>query len=84
MSSRQERRRAKRELAVKSEGQKIRERELMIGFLGLTMQVLHDEFGFGDKRLKRYGDRVNKNLDCINADYVSFSDILENLSMKVK
>lgn len=71
-----------RRLIRKGQGQVVRERQLIIDFLGLTMQVLHDEFGFGDKRLKRYGQRVNDNLDCINADYVTFADILENLNMK--
>ena len=82
--NRQEKRRLKREVASKSEGQKIRERELVIKFLGLCMQVLHDNFGFGDIRLKRFGKAVDEQLDAINADYVSFDDILENLSMKEK
>lgn len=82
--NRQQRRRAKRELSKKSEGQKIRERELVIKFLGLCIETLHDEFGFGDKRVKRFTDRVNDKIDCINADYVTFDDILENLSMKEK
>jgi len=81
--SRQEKRRGKRDAAKKSEGQKIRENYLIVNFLGLTMQVLHDEFGFGDARLKRFGQRVEENLDCINADYVTFDDILENLSIKI-
>ncbi len=82
--NRQGKRRAKREVERKSQGQKIRERELVIKFLGLCMEVLHDEFGFGDVRIKRFADRVNCKLDCINADYVSFDDIIENLSIKEK
>ena len=82
--NRQEKRRAKRELSKKSEGQKIRERELVYRFLGLCMQVLHDNFGFGDIRLKRFGKAVDEQLDAINADYVTFDDILENLNMKEK
>lgn len=61
--------------------QRKREKELVIKFLGLCMEALHDEFGFGDVRLRRFGERVEKKLDCINADYVTFSDILENLNM---
>lgn len=70
-------RRGKRDVAKKSEEQEIREKYLIVNFLGLTMQVLHDEFGFGDARLKRFGQRVEEIFDCINADYVSFDDILE-------
>ena len=82
--NRQEKRRAKRELSKKSEGQKIRERELVIKFLGLCIETLSDEFGFGNVRIKRFTDRVNDKIDCINADYVSFDDILENLNIKIK
>lgn len=64
--------------------QERREKELIIKFLGLCMETLHDEFGFGDLRLKRFADRVNSKLDCINADYVTFDDIIENLSLKEK
>lgn len=89
MSSRQERRKSEREKLRNFEKnppkfQQERERALIVDFLGLCMQVLHDEFGFGDKRLKRFGKAVDEQLDCINADYVSFSDILENLNMKEK
>lgn len=46
------------------------------------MQILHDEFDFDDVKLKRFAERVDGNLDAINADYVTFKDIVENLSIK--
>ena len=76
-------RRGKRDVAKKSEEQEIREKYLIVNFLGLTMQVLHDEFGFGDARLKRFRQRVEEIFDCINADYVSFDDILEEKIKKL-
>ena len=63
---------------------KERETKLIVKFLGLCMQVLHDDFGFGDVRLKRFGASIDKQLDLINADYVSFDDMLVNLNMKEK
>lgn len=89
MTSRQERRKSEREKLKNFEKnppeyQKERERELVVDFLALCMQVLHDNFSFGDKRLKRFGKAVDEQLDCINAGYVTFADIVENLSMKEK
>lgn len=82
--NRQEKRRLKKESVKKSDLQKIRDTDLVVRFLAVCMQVLHDDFGFGATRIKRFGERVEDSLDCIGADYVSFGDILDNLSIKEK
>lgn len=81
---RQEVRRMKRQYAKRGHLQNETDKDLIVMFLALTMEALHDEFGFGEARLKRYASRVEKKLDCINADYVTFSDILENLNIKLR
>lgn len=55
---------------------------LVYKFLGVCMEALRLEFGFGDKRLGRFGARVESLLDSINLDYVTFEDILDDLSIK--
>lgn len=82
--NRQEKRRLKRNINSNNEFQLYKEREVIVMFLGLCMEALSDEFGFGDKRLKRFGKRVDEKLSCIVEDYVTFDDILENLSIKEK
>ncbi len=56
--------------------------ELIVMFLGLTFEALQLEFGFGEKRLARYGARLNNILDSIDLDYVSFDDILDEFGIK--
>lgn len=55
--------------------------DIVEGFLFLCMETLHDEFGFGDKRLNQFRDRLVKKIDCINADYVQRLDIKGNFKM---
>lgn len=50
--------------------------------LGLT--VLHDKFGFGQKRLERYIDEVVKLLESYNKGYISVQDLEEVLLEEVK
>lgn len=46
-------------------------------FLALVVETLKDEFGFGPVRLERFKKRLELKLDCINLDYVNWSDILK-------
>lgn len=55
---------------------------LIESFLALACETLSDEFGFGDKRLNQFKDRLESKLDCINSELVSFEDIKENLSIQ--
>lgn len=57
-------------------------RDVVVRFLGICMEALRLEFGFGNKRLERFGAKVDSLLDCINLDYVDFDEILEDLSIK--
>lgn len=54
---------------------------LIIYFLDLCLETLHGEFGFDDKRLNQFRDRLVKKIDCINADYVQRLDIKDNFKM---
>ena len=91
--NRQQKRRAKRKLNISSKeidnlskqlarDSEAKNQEIIYRFLGLTYEALKLEFGFGEKRLARYGARLNNLLDSINLDYVSFDDILEEFSIK--
>lgn len=50
--------------------------------LGLT--VLHDKFGFGQKRLERYIDEVLELLDSYNKGYINVQDLEKVLLEEVK
>ena len=51
-------------------------------FLALTVEALRLEFGFGQARIDRYTKKVNSLLDSVNLDYLSFEDLLEEMSIK--
>ena len=68
--------------AVKDTAKSTATRTLILNFLALSIETLHDEFGFGDIRINRYKDRLQSKLDCINNDYVKWEDIRGNISIK--
>ena len=47
--------------------------------MAMTLATLRDEFGFGTKRLQRYIERFEGKMDCINEDYVTWMDIVDNI-----
>ena len=51
-------------------------------FLALTVEALRLEFGFGQARIDRYTKKVNSLLDSVNLDYLSFEDLLDEISIK--
>ena len=51
-------------------------------FLALTVEALRLEFGFGQARIDRYTRKVNSLLDSVNLDYLSFEDLLDEMSLK--
>ena len=51
-------------------------------FLALTVEALRLEFGFGQARIDRYTRKVNSLLDSVNLDYLSFEDLLDEMSIK--
>lgn len=47
--------------------------------LAVPMLVLHDEFGFGEKRLFKFYEAFEKLYESINEDYLTIEDILKTL-----
>ena len=45
------------------------------------LQVLYDEFGFGEKRLTRFKDAVEKQADLVDLGYVDWSDFKGNIDI---
>lgn len=91
--NRQQKRRAERRLnispkEIESISQQLardseeQNQEIIIKFLGLTFEALKLEFGFGEKRLARYGARLDSLLESIGLDYVTFDDILDEFGIK--
>lgn len=60
----------------------IKNREVVTQFLALTIEALRLEYGFGQKRIDRYTKRVDSLLDSVNLGYVSFEDLLDEISLK--
>lgn len=48
-------------------------------FVILLAATLHDEFGFGEKRVQRALDRFNLKAECIGEDYCTWSDMIETI-----
>ena len=59
----------------------VRNQALVVEFLALTIEALRLEFGFGQKRVDRYTKRVDSLLDSVNMGYVSFEDLLNEISL---
>ena len=55
---------------------------MVVQFLALTIEALRLEFGFGQKRVDQYTKRVDSLLDSVNLDYLSFEDLLDEISLK--
>jgi len=47
--------------------------------IAATLLVLHDEFGFGKKRIQRFMTMYNDMFDSILKDYISFEDVKTEL-----
>lgn len=45
----------------------------------LTSVTLHDEFGFGKKRLEQFIDRFNTKAECIGEEYTDWQDQIDIL-----
>ena len=48
-------------------------------FMVLLAATLHDEFGFGEKRVQRAIDRFNFKAECLGDEYVTWQDMIENI-----
>lgn len=47
--------------------------------MAMSIEVLHDEFGFAKKRCERFKERFEKKAECMVAGYVTWKDITDNL-----
>lgn len=52
--------------------------------LNVSFHVLHDEFGFGDRRLTKFKDAMIEQLEMIADEYVDWSDFDGNIRMVEK
>lgn len=48
-------------------------------FVILMIATLHDEFGFGGKRIQRAIDRFNFKAECLAEDYCSWDDYIQTI-----
>ena len=48
-------------------------------FVILMIATLHDEFGFGEKRIQRAIDRFNFKAECLAEDYCSWEDYIQTI-----
>ena len=53
-------------------------------FCILTCVTLHDDFGFGHKRLERFRDRFMLKTDCIVEDYATWQENIEILERECR
>lgn len=60
----------------------LQNQELVQMFLALTIEALRVEFGFGQKRVDRYTKRLDSLLDSVNLGYLSFDDVMDQISLK--
>lgn len=49
----------------------------------MSLCVLRDEFGFGEKRLNQFQDRYAEKVDCLNKGYVNWEDLQEEMKEKL-
>lgn len=49
----------------------------------MTIAVLHDEFGFGQKRCQQMVDRFNKKAECLADDYCSWRDYIDMIKEEI-
>lgn len=49
----------------------------------LMAATLHDEFGFGEKRVQRAVDRLLFKASCLTGDYVTWNDIIEDVKQEL-
>ena len=45
----------------------------------LTVAVLHDEFGFGEKRCQRYLDRMDQKAECMVDNLCTWGDYIQTI-----
>lgn len=56
-----------------------RERVIVYQFLSVTVEALRIEFGFGQKRIERYIEKVNSLLLDMDLGYINFMDLMSEI-----
>jgi len=56
----------------------------VVTFKVMTMLTLHDEFGFGQKRLEQFMERFMTKVECITEDYATWGDYQDILNEECK
>lgn len=56
-----------------------RERVIVYQFLSVTVEALRVEFGFGQKRIERYIEKVNSLLIDMDLGYINFMDLMSEI-----
>ena len=49
----------------------------------LMAATLHDEFGFGEKRVQKAVDRLLFKASCLTGNYVTWNDIIEDIKQEL-
>lgn len=52
-------------------------------FVILTAVTLHDEFGFGQKRVQQFIDRFTFKADCLNGDFTTWQEQIDILKEEI-
>lgn len=47
--------------------------------LGIPVMVLHDQFGFGRKRLEKFTDATLELYDSFEKDYITLDDLIQTI-----
>ena len=56
---------------------------LVAFMITMAVAVLHDQFGFGNKRAGDFRNRFMEKIDCINGSYVTLEDHMEMVKKEI-
>lgn len=85
MSKSEQRRFQEQMMRVQLNRQKNKENKEMFGnALTILLWVLHDKFGFGNKRLERLIDEIDKFNEDFNAGLIDPKELIEQLEEETK
>lgn len=85
MSKSEQRRFQEQMMRVQLNKQKNKENKEMFGnALTILLWVLHDKFGFGNKRLERLIDEIDKFNEDFNAGLIDPKELIEQLEEETK
>lgn len=65
--------------SLKEEATKDAAGQAFVLMMGLPLIVLHDKFGYGRKRLQRFGDELMNQYESFDEGYITLNDLLETI-----